>query len=304
METAPSAAQPVVILNPAAHRGKMRRYRRLIHHQMDKTPGEYVETKQRGDARELAYKAAEEGRPVVMIGGDGTVNEVVNGLLSAGRQVPLGIVPAGSGNDFAYNTLKIPRDRAVAIERAFTGDVISADAGIVNDRFFANSFSIGLDADIAAAAEGMKRLPFMTGLLLYYTSTLRQLLFGYGHCPWLTFTIDGQSVAGEQQSRYVLLAITNGPTYGSGFRINPRADHTDGRFDICAIRYTPLLRALRLLPIVQKGQHEGLKEIAFYHGQTLHIECPRGVNGQLDGETMHASVFDVRLLPGALHVRV
>jgi diacylglycerol kinase (ATP) len=91
-------------------------------------------------------------RPVIIVGGDGSVNEVVNGILAAGRRVPLGIVGAGSGNDYAWNTLKLPRDPAEAIERAFTGQLVDADAGIVNGRYFANSFSVGLDADIAVAA--------------------------------------------------------------------------------------------------------------------------------------------------------
>lgn len=304
MAALPSTDQPVVILNPASNRGNMGHFRRLVRKRLAHTPGEYVETSRRGEAREVARKAAEDGRSVVMVGGDGTVNEVVNGLLSASRKVPLGIIPAGSGNDFACQTLHLPRDPAEAIEHAFTGAVKSVDAGIANDRYFANSFSVGLDADIAAAAEGMKHLPFMSGLLLYYSSTLRQLFFGYGRCPWMTFTLDGQPIGGEQLQRYVLLAITNGPTYGGGFRINPQADNTDGRFDVCAIRYAPLGRALRLLPVVQKGQHAGQKEVTFLHGQTLHIECPSGVNAQMDGETMHATVYDVRLLPEALLVRV
>src|SRR5579875_3144226 len=81
-------------------------------------------------------------------------------------------------------------------------------------------FSVSLDADIAAGARQLKKIPFMTGMRLYYSSTLRQLLFGYRQCPWLRFSLepaDPEAPPAETFQRYVLLAITNGPTYGSGF---------------------------------------------------------------------------------------
>lgn len=250
-------------------------------------------------------QAASEDRPVIIVGGDGSVHEVVNGILESGRRVPLGIVAAGSGNDFAWNTLKLPRDPAQAIERAFHGQVVEADAGKVNGRYFANSCSIGLDADIAVAAGTLKKYPLMSGQRLYYAATLKQLLFGYGRCPWLKFELDGGTQVGEAaERRYVLMAVTNGPTYGAGFRINPSADHCDGLFDVCTIRYTPLLRALRLLPVVQKGEHQELPEVTFYRARSLSIESRNPVNVQMDGETTCASSYQIEMLPGALLVRV
>src|SRR6266700_1946466 len=258
MEDSPSSGNPIVILNPAANRGKMEHYRALLRRRLEKEPqAEYVETTRQGEAQERAMYAAKEGRPVIIVGGDGSVYEVVNGILCAGRRVPLGIVAAGSGNDYAWNTLKLPQDPAAAIERAFTGHLVDSDAGIVNGKYFVNSFSLGLDADIAAAAGQLKKIPLMSGSRLYYTSTLKQLFFGYSRCPWLKFTLDGEEQAsGSTFKRYVLMAVTNGPTYGAGFRINPKADYSDGLLDICTINYMPLLRALKLLPLVQKGEHE------------------------------------------------
>ena len=303
MQTTPSAP-PIVILNPAANRGKMERFRQLVRARATTEGADYRETARRGAACEIARQAAEAGRGVIIVGGDGSINEVVNGLLAVPQRVPLGIVPAGSGNDFACNTLKLPRDTAQAIERAFTGSLVDADAGAANDRYFANSFSVGLDADVAVAAEKLKRFPFMTGVALYYTSSLQRLFFGYRRCPWLSIQLDDQALEGQEVSRHVLVAITNGPTYGGGFRINPKADHTDGQFDICSIRYIPRLRAITLLSVVKRGEHEREPEVRFYHGQRLTIECPSGVNAQMDGETLHGTHFDVRILPGALLVRV
>ncbi len=311
METSVSVSNPIVILNPAANRGNMNFHRALIRSRLSgeqgTQPTEYVETTRAGEAQERAMLAAKEGRPVIVVGGDGSLHEVVNGILSAERRIPLGIIPAGSGNDYAWNTLKLPRNPVEAVERAFNGHLIDSDAGIVNGKYFANSFSVGLDADIAVTASWLKKYPLMSGERLYYTSTIRQLLLGYNKCPWLTFALDAGSAQAQENkthTHYVLMAVTNGPTYGAGFRINPTADHTDGLFDVCTINFTPLLRALRLLPTVQKGQHSDLPEVTFYRAKMVHIESRFVVNIQMDGETSHATSFDAKILPGALCVRM
>lgn len=305
MQTPESFGKPLVILNPTANRGDVKQQRALIQSYLarEHEQAEYVETTRRGEAQERAMFAAKEGHPVIVVGGDGSVHEVVNGILSSGRRVPLGIVAAGSGNDYAWNTLHLPRNAAAAIERAFNGRLVDSDAGIVNNRYFVNSFSVGLDADIAVAASWMKKLPLMSGERLYYTATINQLLFGYHRCPWLKFHLDGVQ-GNEVERHYVLMAITNGPTYGAGFRINPNADYTDGLFDVCTVDYTLLLRALRLLPVVQRGEHARLPEVTFYRARTVHIESRGKVNIQTDGETSSAMSFDAKVLPGALLVRV
>lgn len=306
MDTSMAFGTPLVILNPAANRGKMDKCRAVVRSRAEREQAEYVETRRQGEAQDLAMIAAKEGRSIIIIGGDGSVHEVVNGILCSGRRVPMSIIGAGSGNDFAWNTLKLPRDPVAAVERAFNGELVEVDAGLVNGRYFANSFSVGIDADIAVAADHMKNFPLMSGLRLYYTTTLKQLLFGYHRCPWLSFKLnDGDEQTHVMQTkRFVLMAVTNGPTYGAGFRINPNADHTDGLFDVCTIDYTPLLRALRLLPIVKRGEHGGLPEVTFYRAKSVSIESQDAVNMQTDGETSHSRSYNVENLPGALLVRV
>ncbi len=306
MDTSPSSNNPLVILNPAANRGNMQRYRVLIRSRLQSIPqAEYRETTRQGEAKELAMQAAKDDRSIIIAGGDGSIHEVVNGILSSGKRVPLGIVAAGSGNDYAWNTLKLPHDPAAAIERAFTGQLVDSDAGIINGRYFVNSFSVGLDADVAAAAGQLKKFPFMSGSRLYYTASLKQLFFGYSRCPWLRFTLDGEEqTSGPTFRRYVLMAVTNGPTYGAGFRINPRADYSDGLLDICTINYTPLLRTFKLLPLVQKGEHEILPEVTFFRARSLHIESQKPVNIQMDGEISSSTSYTAKILPAALWVRV
>jgi diacylglycerol kinase (ATP) len=306
MDTSPSFGNPLVILNPAANRGKMDKHRAIVRKRAEREQATYVETTKQGEAKELARIAGKEGRPVIIVGGDGSVHEAVNGILSSGGRVPLGIVGAGNGNDFAWNTLKLPRDPTHAIEKAFHGQLIEVDGGVVNGRYFANSFSVGLDADIAVAADRMKQIPFMSGVRLYYATTIKQLLLGYRNCPWLSFQLDSSDESTEkiQWKRFVLIAVTNGPTYGAGFRINPKADHADGFFDVCTIDYMPLLRALKLLPIVKKGEHIGLPEVTFYRAKSVSIESRNSVNVQMDGETTNSKSYSVENLHAALWVRV
>jgi diacylglycerol kinase (ATP) len=305
METAsPASPTPLVILNPTANQGRVQHQRALVRQRAAAEGAEYRETTGSGDAQRWAAEAARLGHPVIVVGGDGSVHEVVNGILSSGRRVPLGIVAAGSGNDFAWNTLKLPREPEAAVARAFGGQPVLVDAGRMNERYFANSFSVGLDADIAVAAGQLKKIPLMTGMRLYYSSTLKQLLFGYHRCPWLRFRLDDAEESTEPFKRYVLLAITNGPTYGAGFRINPTANASDGLLDVCAIAYTPLRRALRLLPLVQRGEHAGLPEVTFFRVRTISIESRAPVNAQMDGETCCAQLYRAEILPQALQVRL
>jgi diacylglycerol kinase (ATP) len=294
---------PLVILNPAANCGNMAKYRTLLQQYLAQEQADYVETQKPGEAKDLALHAASDDRAVIVVGGDGSINEVVNGILLANKRVPLGIIAAGSGNDFAWNTLKLPKDPLAAIERAFHGRLLNVDVGRVNGRYVANGFSVGLDADIACAVDGMKNLPLLRGSKLYYLAALRQLLFGYHRCPWLTITMD-DSAEDVLEQRYVLVAVSNGPAYGAGFHINPNADCCDGFFDVCTVDYTSILRVLRLFPSVKKGQHVGEPEVHFTRVKRISITSKIGVHMQVDGETTTITQLEAEIIPGALCIRV
>jgi len=304
MSTPQSLTTPLVILNPAANRGKVHLYRSLAQRYLTHDPDSYRETEKSGDAFVWAAEAANSGRSIVIIGGDGTVHEAVNGIFSTPHRTPLGIVASGSGNDYAWRTLHLPREPEQAFEMAFHGPTRSVDIGCVNSVYFVNSFSVGLDADIAHAANHLKKYPLMGGERLYYLASLRQLLFGYQRCPWLRLSLDSPESLFTPEQRYVLLAVTIGPAYGGGFCINPTADPTDGLLDVCSIRYTPLLRAMRLLPIVQKGKHASLPEVTLSLVRSLILESKFPVMMEVDGETSQAQRFEVQILPSALWVRM
>lgn len=291
---------PVVILNPAGNRGRTAHLRRALEKALRGGRGELVLTQAPRDGERIGREAAASGRNVVAVGGDGTVAEVANGILASGVPVAFGVVPAGSGNDYAYETLKVPRDPLRALEVALSATPVAMDVGQVNGRYFLNSLGVGLDANIAAAAEHLKRYPFMRGQTLYWASSLRELLFHYDQCPHIAVSYD--DVAGERRD-YAVAAVSIGPTYGGGFRINPDANPCDGYFDLCTLWKPPLLRALRLLPKVEKGQHLDQPEASHHRVKRVTMESDQLVNAHLDGEVIQARHFAAHILPGALLAR-
>jgi diacylglycerol kinase (ATP) len=291
---------PVVILNPAGNRGRAARLRRPLERALAGGKGELVITHTPQEAEARTAEAAAAGRGVVAVGGDGTLAVIANALLAADAPVPLGIVPAGSGNDYACETLRLPRDPLAALDIALAGPPRPMDVGRVNGRYFLNSLGVGIDANIAAAAESLKRIPLLRGQTLYWASSLRELIFHYDRCPELRIALDSQT---DEAHLYALVAVSIGPTAGGGFRINPDADPHDGYFDVCIIWKPSQLRALRLLPMVEKGTHIDQPEVKRARVRSVTLASATPVYAHLDGEVIRAASFAASVLPGALLVR-
>lgn len=297
---APAHSAPVVILNPVGGRGRGGRLRGPLERALAGERGELRVTSGPGDALQMAEAAARAGRDVVVVGGDGTVAEAAGGIVAAGGTAALGIVPSGTGNDYAYEALRLPREPLAALEVALTGTPRRVDVGEVNGRYFVNALGVGLDANIAATAERLKRYPWLRGQGLYWAASLSELLLRYGKCPELRVTYDG---AVAPSRLYALAAVSIGPTYGGGFRINPGGDPTDGVFDVCAIWKPSLARALRLLPMIERGRHLDQPEVERRHVRHIVLEAAAPIHAHLDGEVITAARFEARILPGALRVR-
>jgi diacylglycerol kinase (ATP) len=291
---------PIVILNPQGNRGRTGRLRKPLEHALASGRGELALTHTTAEAEACVRQAVADGREVVAVGGDGTIAVIANALLAAGSHGPLGIVPAGSGNDYAYETLRLPHDPLEALEVALTGDPVAMDVGTVNGRYFLNSLGVGIDANVAAAAESLKRYPFMRGQTLYWASSLRELFLHYNRCPALEASLDNQHI---ERQVYALFAINIGPTAGGGFHVNPDADPHDGYFDVCIVKKPPLLRALQLLPMVEKGTHITQPEVERARVRAIALRSQTPVFAHLDGEIITATSFEVAILPGHLRVR-
>lgn len=310
--SATAAIQPPrVILNPAGNMGRAGRLREPLARALTDGRGELVCTTAAGDTQRLAHEAAARGRDIVIVGGDGSVAEAARGILSAGTRVTLGIVPAGTGNDYAYRALGLPHDPLQALDVALTGAPTAVDVGEVNGQYFMNALGVGIDANINATAERLKHFLLLRGQALYWAASLTELLLHYDRCPQLTVFCDGDTDAGgdadfsaaSESQLCALAAIGLGPTYGGGFRINPDADPTDGFFDLCVISKPSLARALRLLPLIEQGRHLGQPEVRQRRVRHAIFAASQPIYAHLDGEILTASRFEARIHPGALMVR-
>ncbi len=260
-----------------------------------------VLTERPGHAVELARRAHDEGYDaVVAVGGDGTVNEVVNGLARAaqvdkpGIVGTLGIIPIGTGNDFAEMS-GIPLNLLEASRRLAQGRTRLIDIGRVNDRFFSNECGIGFEAQVAIEAQRLKRL---RRFLVYLVAVFRAL-FRYRQ-PTMTVKWD----TGEVTQRILMVSAGNGRRAGGGFYLTPEAKFDDGLLDYMYADALSRPEILRLLPKAMNGTH--IYEPVAHLGRTtrLTITSTVPVPVHCDGEilTAEAQQVNIEVLPARLQL--
>jgi YegS/Rv2252/BmrU family lipid kinase len=288
----PADGRAVAIVNPAAARGTAgRRLSELV--RIFRETGARVDvlrTPAPGEAVRLARDAVAEGyRRVIAVGGDGTVNEVVNGIFESDTE--LAIVPLGSANDFAHG-LGL-RDWRTAARLAVTGSARKVDLATANSRAFANCVGVGADAVGVRALERHKRI---FGSLAYVTAAIATLA---RYRPRrMQVHIDGETIAGP----HLLIVVANGEWFGNGMRIAPGARVDDGLLDACVIGDTTLPEAIALLARVYAGTHITRPKVRMARVRDLVIEQESALPVQLDGESAQAHRLEVRCMPAALAV--
>ena len=290
-----------VILNPTAGRGAAARVRALVDGEMARAGAAHtvVETTRRGHAAELAEAAARDGWPaVVAVGGDGTVHEVVNGLMRAagdGASVPLGVVGVGSGNDFAL-LAGVPRDPAAAVRRLLAAEPRAVDVGRVGDRWFSNGVGIGLDARVAIEVDRGRRF---RGIFMYLDA-LRKVLRVF-RPPRMAVEIDRERVA---EGPMTLVTVGNGGRHGGGFWICPDARIDDGVLDVCTCDGLGTLGILSFLPRVMRGTHTGASCVHMHRARRVRVTSPDPLPVHADGEIVAeaAREVEIEIHPGRLRV--
>jgi diacylglycerol kinase (ATP) len=296
-----------VILNPAARHGAGRRMRAKIERALHRAGLEFdvVQTEGPGHAAELARAAAQAGcRTIVAAGGDGTVHEVVNGiLLAAGStNAALGLIPIGTGNDFV-KMIPGTSTHELAVATLARGTVSSYDVGRArwHDRteYFMNAMGTGIDVEVV---RGLRRVRFVPGGVLYAAALVRALV-RYRPAP-ISLEVDGEVI----EQRVMLLAVTNGACIGGTFRICPGARADDGVLDVCLVGELPVLRNVRLIARVIKGTHGGWPGVTMRRGRAIRLRSRAAgpLPFQLDGELREApdgrAGVEVDLQPARLNV--
>ena len=253
-----------------------------------------------GHATTLARRAVDTHDIVVAVGGDGTVHEIVNGLVSAadGQPThPLGIVPIGSGDDFAYNIGVTRHHVPTAIQRIARGDVRAVDIGRVNDRYYDNELGIAFEAAATVESQVIKA---PLGPAVYLLGVLRALM-RYS-LPHLTIRWEG----GEADRPLLLASVANGRRTGGAFLMAPHARVDDGLLDLTFGEALNRLQILRLLPKVLNGTHLGEKPVTTVKTPWVTIDSSQPFPVQADGEVLHTECkhLDIEVLPGRLRVIV
>ncbi len=284
-----------VIMNPIAGRGRAKKAKPLIL----KTLAEYncdfdlEETKEHNHATEIAKKAVKSGFDLIIVaGGDGTINQVVNGMSE--NRIPLGILCCGTGNDFA-STLNMPKDPVAAVRRIMEGTVQWVDLGRVNQRYFVSSVGAGFDGEVAFNVNQGFR--YVRGMAAYLLSIFKTL-FSY-EARKIKLTVDGLVM----EFKGMLVAITNSATYGGGIKINPDAVINDGLLDVCAAQNLSKIESLCCLPLAIKGWHQNLKKVRMIKGKNITLESDRPIFCQLDGEVFTDKVLHFSLVPQSLPIK-
>ena len=237
-------------------------------------------------------------KAVVVVGGDGTVSEAAEALVHT--SIPLGIIPAGSGNDIA-RSLGIPGNVSQALSRVFAGNPKKIDVLQLGDRYCLTVAGIGFDGEVAKTvneASFKKWLNVLKLGRLVYTASVFRVLTSFKPVD-VTLTIDGSK---QQFSDVWLTAVANAPNYGGNIRICPEAVNDDGCLDICVLHSTHKWPLLRQLPNIFSGKHSANEHISFLKGKKILVEADVPLLVQSDGEVVGETPVEVEVAAKALLV--
>ncbi len=293
-----------LILNPICNHGRSLQSASDLRPLLAGHTAEWSGTEYPGHAIELARRAGEEGFDFVLaLGGDGTVHEVVNGLMQvpAGQRPALGLIPLGSGNDFAH-ILSIPADPGLALKSALEGTAHPLDIASVQDEngrleYFNNTIGIGFDAIVNIYT---RRITRIHGFMMYFVALMQTIFRSFD-------TID-LHVETDQETwdlDTLLLALGNGPREGGGFLVTPEAKYDDGILHYVTIHKISRLMMLRLVPEVMKGTHGRFKMVRMGTCRHMSISGQGPLYVHCDGEVYAGFGTDIRrlviqILPGAI----
>lgn len=284
------------IVNPVAGKGRALEQIPKIKEKFDKERIDYEikVTKEKGEGEKLAREGIENGfNHIIAVGGDGTAYEVVNGIRN--EKVVLGILPAGTGNDFA-RMLKMPKDHDDILETIKVARKRKIDIGLVNDRYFLNCSSVGIDAEIVKETEYIKK--YVSGTLAYILGVLKTLIrYRYKE---VDIEIDGK----RMKKKIELMAVSNGKYYGGGMKINPMADFDDGFLDICIVNRISKIKFAMLFLTVFKGKHVEIQEVETLRGKEIKIYGNSSLMLNADGDIIGTTPAAIKIEKRAIEVIV
>ena len=273
-----------LIFNPIANQGRAwsvaSALRPIV---MELGGADWYETAYPTHATELAAISAEQGYDlVVAMGGDGTMHEVLNGLMQIPeeRRPQLGVIPTGSGNDFAFACGLSPYPEE-ALRQVLTGTPSTVDIGKLKDhqgheKYWANAIGIGFDTIVTLNSRNIK---IGQGFWIYFLAVLQTILFQYEPFS-LKMKIDQE----EWETNLLMLVLMNGKREGGGFYVTPESKPDDGHLDLLGVNRVSRLRMLRILPEILSGTQAKLPDCTLKQFRDIEIESDRPLYIHADGE--------------------
>lgn len=288
----------VFIVNPIAGNGFGRtivpRLEEMIKkHDVD---ADLVFTERSGHAAELSGTYLKKGyRYIIGVGGDGTLNEIARPLVNK-KNVTIGIVPAGTGNDF-IQILGFPgRFEENDWDIFFKTNIIAMDAGSCNGMIFLNGMGLGFDAQVAAENYTEPGKVRKGGRHKYIWHIIKTILFFREKRMTI---ITGTE---RHETECFINTIANGRRFAGGFFLTPQAIANDGLLDVCMIKKLSLPERFRLLLKVPEGKHIAEKKVNYYQTPGIKLEFSEEVPFHVDGELYFSKKFDVTILPESLNI--
>ena len=299
------SSSTVFLVNPASGNGATgRRWPELARRASALgLQGDTLLSERPGHLIELAREAVDSGATlVVAVGGDGTLNEVVNGVV--GRGVELASIPLGTGMDFG-RTYDVPTKFEDAVRVALEGDVRTIDAGHVTyltwsgetaERYFANVSSVGMSGAVAQRANGMSKV--LGGKVTFFYALTRVFL------EWQNTEVTVRLDDAERRGRMHDVIVANGVWHGGGMKLAPDAAPDDGQFDVVLIGDVSKVDFLTTAPKIYKGKHVHHPKVEVLRSKRVEVDAPVQLPIELEGEQVGTTPATFEVAPAALHVRV
>lgn len=259
----------------------------------------------------LARRIVEAGVDLVIaVGGDGTISEVADGILSSSHpETPLAFVPAGTGGDYARN-FDLPRQPAAIADAIVRAPLRKVDAGLLHcraedgattARHFINIASFGVSGDVVRSVNAAERGGWLPGSVRFFIHSLRSILRYRPH--QVRLVLDGREV---HAGPVTTVAIANGGWFGGGMHVAPAADLSDGLFEVAVLGGAPTLETLMLLRKIYSGAHVGDPRVGFYRARSVLAEPldDRPALLEADGETPGSIAASFEMKPAALTLKI
>nr|WP_319217913.1 diacylglycerol kinase family lipid kinase [uncultured Trichococcus sp.] len=287
-----------LIVNPSSGGEKAPGYLDLMKAQLSKMFEEVTvkETEKRDDAKRFAHEAAMLGHEAVFcMGGDGTVNETINGLAAAGKNVSFGFVPMGTVNDLA-RALGIPLDPEQAIGMLGNATLVNLDIGKVNDRYFVSNVAAGAIPEAVEEVSVEQKTKY--GPLVYFVEGGKALANQTMH--QFRFTVDGETFT--QESPLLLIALTNSIASFESFM--PQAKVDDGKMRMIVFKEFNLLDSLKLLPQLIRGEIKNSDTVIYksFEHATIGVADDENLITNVDGDKGPAFPLEIGILPAFIKV--